>query len=269
MDKKELLRVFDQQQRIDDASFPGACRDVAGPVIRVTIPDEGFGFIPYSTLNEENADAEIEMQIRFFAQQGVPEFEWKVYDHDQPADLRQRLAARGFEVEDPEALMVLDLENAPEFFWTMEIPSLRRIVDAEGVDDIRWMEEEVWGTDHSWMATRLVNDLIKVSDQLSIFAAEADGRVVSTAWVYYHPPTQFASLWGGSTLPAYRRRGYYTALLVARAREARGRGFRFLTVDASPMSRPILEKHGFQFLCFSTPCTWKYSGQQPDGGEVG
>ena len=31
------------------------------------------------------------------------EFEWKLYDHDQPPDLRDRLAARGFEVEDASA----------------------------------------------------------------------------------------------------------------------------------------------------------------------
>jgi hypothetical protein len=45
-------------------------------------------------------------------------------------------------------------------------------------------------------------------------------------------------------------------LLAARAQEARARGFSLLTVDASPMSRPILEKHGFQHLATSTPCKW-------------
>ena len=102
----------------------------------------------------------------------------------------------------------------------------------------------------------MVHDLENTPDLLSIFAVLEDGRTVSAAWVYYHPPSQFASLWGGSTLEAYRGRGYYTALLVARARETRQRGYRFLTVDASPMSRPILEKFGFQFLGFSTPCRW-------------
>jgi hypothetical protein len=35
-------------------------------------------------------------------------------------------------------------------------------------------------------------------------------------------------------------------LLAVRAREARQRGFRFLHVDASLESQPILAKHGFR-----------------------
>jgi predicted acetyltransferase len=77
-----------------------------------------------------------------------------------------------------------------------------------------------------------------------------------SAWIRFHPPTQFASLWGGSTLPAYRKHGLYTAVLAVRAQEARRRGYRFLTIDASPMSRPIVEKHGFQFLTYAHACNW-------------
>lgn len=201
-------------------------------------------------------DAAIEETVAFFSAQGSS-FEWKVYDHDQPADMRQRLAARGFVIEPPEALLVLDLENAPEFYTTLALPGdLVKVEDQAGIDDIVRMEEAVWFEDYQWLGRDLAKNLANVPDCLSIFAVRAEGCVVSAAWIYYHPPSQFGSLWGGSTLAQYRRRGYYTALLVARAREARLRGYRFLTVDASPMSRPILEKHGFQFLGFSTPCKW-------------
>lgn len=30
-----------------------------------------------------------------------------------------------------------------------------------------------------------------------------------------------------------------------------------LTVDASPMSRPILEKFGFHLIAYSYPCQWR------------
>ena len=59
---------------------------------------------------------------------------------------------------------------------------------------------------------------------------------------------------GGATLEGFRKRGIYTAVLAARAREARERGYRFLTIDASPMSRPIAAKHGFRLLATSNPC---------------
>jgi hypothetical protein len=38
---------------------------------------------------------------------------------------------------------------------------------------------------------------------------------------------------------------------------------RFLAIDASPMSRPIVEKNGFQFLTFTQPFKWQVK-QQPD-----
>ena len=255
MEAHELLKIYDQEQRID-VIHPNTHRDINGPVIRHITPDENFGFISYSRLDEANADGEIEAQIAFFDDLAMG-FEWKVYDHDQPPDLRQRLANRGFDIEEHEALMVLDLDGAPDFIWNITLPDIERIKDAAGLERVRQMEEEVWGDDHAWMTTRMGNELRTAPDQLSIFGVPADDKIVSAAWMYYHPPTRFASLWGGSTLPDYRGRGYYTALLAVRAREARQRGYRLLTVDASPMSQPILEKHGFQFLGYSTPCKWK------------
>ncbi len=43
----------------------------------------------------------------------------------------------------------------------------------------------------------------------------------------------------------------YPALLAVRAREALARGHRNLTIDASPMSRPIVEQHGFQLITYA------------------
>jgi G:T-mismatch repair DNA endonuclease (very short patch repair protein) len=45
-------------------------------------------------------------------------------------------------------------------------------------------------------------------------------------------------------------------VLAVRAQEARRRGYRYLTIDASPMSRPIVAKHGFQLLTFAHACNW-------------
>ncbi|MEO7039976.1 MAG: GNAT family N-acetyltransferase, partial [Candidatus Elarobacter sp.] len=58
----------------------------------------------------------------------------------------------------------------------------------------------------------------------------------------------FASIWGGGTVPDYRRRGIYRAMVGERAREARRRGYRYITVDARATSRPILERLGFVAL---------------------
>ena len=254
MDKPDLLALYDRQMRME-LRLPDLIYENTGSIIRDYSQDEG-GYIDYAALDQSTADREIDAQVAFFQSLGLP-FTWKVFDHDRPADLRQRLQARGFEIDQTDSLMVLDVHNAPEYYWSMDLPDIvTRVTDAAGVEQIVRMEEEVWQAARDGLRKRLLRLLEGSPHQISLFTVPVEGRVVSAAWTVYYHPTQFASLLGGSTLAAYRNRGYYTALLVTRAREARERGSRFLVVDASTMSAPILEKHGFQRLDFSTRCRW-------------
>ncbi|HEY3017227.1 MAG TPA: GNAT family N-acetyltransferase, partial [Gaiellaceae bacterium] len=56
--------------------------------------------------------------------------------------------------------------------------------------------------------------------------------------------------------PEWRRRGIYRALVAYRARLAERRGRRYLQVDASDESRPILERLGFVAVTTTTPFVW-------------
>jgi GNAT superfamily N-acetyltransferase len=76
---------------------------------------------------------------------------------------------------------------------------------------------------------------------------------VSSARTEFVAGTDFAGLWGGGTLPQWRRKGIYRALVRYRAELAAGRGYKHLTVDASDQSRPILERIGFECLAITTP----------------
>jgi GNAT superfamily N-acetyltransferase len=261
MNKSEILELFTQQQRIELDS-PETKREITGGVIRHTA--EKFGFIVYSNLREDQVDAAIDAQIDYYSRLGI-EFEWKVYDYDQPADLKERLRQRDFEIGEAEALVVLDLQEHPEVPAYPVSPLVRRVTDAQGIDAIMHMEESVWGHSHAQHAEHMKKELENHPDRLAIYAAYDGDRVVSAAWINFHPGTDFASLWGGSTLPAYRKQGLYSSLLAVRALEAQKQGYRFLTVDASPMSRPILEKYGFQLLGFSYPCEWKPDKPSPKG----
>ena len=91
---------------------------------------------------------------------------------------------------------------------------------------------------------------------LSVYVAEAGGEVVAAAWVRFRTGSSFATLHGGSTLPAWRGRGIYRALVAERARLAVERGYRHLLVDASDASRPILERLGFVAITTTTPFIW-------------
>jgi hypothetical protein len=53
--------------------------------------------------------------------------------------------------------------------------------------------------------------------------------------------------------PSSRGRGVFRSLVAHRAALAAARGFRYLQVDASSDSRPILERLGFVQLATTTP----------------
>jgi GNAT superfamily N-acetyltransferase len=80
--------------------------------------------------------------------------------------------------------------------------------------------------------------------------------VVSAAWLVVMPGTEFAALWGGSTLARWRRRGIYRALVARRARLAHERGIRNLLVVASEDSCPILQRLGMHAVGVTTPWLW-------------
>jgi GNAT superfamily N-acetyltransferase len=77
--------------------------------------------------------------------------------------------------------------------------------------------------------------------------AFADGEV---AGLGFAAPGRIAMmLGGGAVLPQFRRRGVYRALVRSRWRAAVDAGKPTLAVHAGAMSRPILERCGFQEIC--------------------
>ena len=257
MNKSQLIALYNQDQR-QDVEYPDARREVTPNVVRhIDTSGKGEGFITYSQLQEVNAEEVIREQVSYFERIGQ-DFEWKLYDYDQPADLKERLESHGFLVEEAEAIMVLDLEDAPEVLWQHVDHHVERITDPEKVSDVLIVEGRVWDEDFSWLGNYLGEALRRYPEQMSVYVAYVNEQPASAAWTYFPKHSQFASLWGGSTVSGFRKQGLYTALLAVRAQEARDRQVRYLTVDASPMSRPILEKFGFVMIAYSHPCKWKH-----------
>ena len=253
----DLLELYDREER-QNASFYNSLREETPHVVRHR-PKPGMKggcCILYSRLTPENADRVIEEQVADFERLGL-EFEWKLYDHDPPPDLRERLAAHGFAIEEAEALMVLDLAQIPEALLQPVTHDIRRITDSEQIyTAVTAVHEAIWPEKQGWLAEELAQELRLDGEHISLYAGYAEDRPVCSAWIRFNETGSFASLWGGSTLPAHRKHGFYTALVAVRAQEAIQRGTRFLTIDASPMSRPIVARHGFQLLTFTHPCKW-------------
>ncbi|TCO32538.1 putative N-acetyltransferase YhbS [Kribbella steppae] len=248
-----LLAAYDDQLR-----GAGESADVPtsqdGPVIRVEYPSRGFAsYRSLEGLDGAEVDALIARQRDYFAAKGKA-VEWKLRGHDLPADLPDRLRAAGFEPEDEETVLIAESAAIAERLRGRESVdgvTVRLTTDEGDFARIAAMESTVWGEDWSWLTDELVRH--KASGLTDIFVAEAAGQVVSAAWAVYKKGTDFTGLWGGSTLPEWRGKGIYKALVAVRAARAVELGYKYLQVDASADSSPILQRLGFLPVTTTTP----------------
>jgi hypothetical protein len=257
LDVAALLNAYDTQLRayLPDPLPDGTTVEYDGPLIRVTGLDPG-GFLTYrdlAGLAGAELDRLIARQRDLFTERGQ-QVEWKLHGHDQPADLAERLVAHGFEPEERETVVIGPI--APIAAEQSAPPAgvrLREVTSRADLERIARMEEAVWDEDRNWMVDGLAAELAADPSALTILVAEADGQVVSAGWIRYIRGTKFVTLWGGSTLPQWRRRGIYRSLVASRARLAQARGFTLVEVDASDDSRPILQRLGLLAVTTTTP----------------
>lgn len=200
--------------------------------------------VVFSALTPANADAAILQEIKYHSELNVG-FEWKLYAHDQPPDLLQRLQAHSFDIGQCEAVMVFDLSRRPAWLIQPDEGSTIQIKTLEQLDAYRHVAEAIFSKDYSFTTDALATALRNGSSQHRAYMAFAGNDPVSIGRLYTHPKSAFAGLYGGGTLPGYRGQGHYRAIVTARARDAAAQGSRYLVVDALPTSRPILERLGF------------------------
>jgi GNAT superfamily N-acetyltransferase len=253
MDRQAVLAAFDEQIRrhpVPDA--PDGRVEHDRDVVRRIGASDGWSGVTWSALDEANADAVIAEQIRRFAELSRP-WEWKYYSYDRPSDLPSRLLAAGFTREPAETLLVAEIAGL-----RLEVPlpagvELRAVVDEPGVDALVAVHDEVFGEDHAALGRALLEALRRRPGSVAAVVAFAGETPIAAGRVKFHAGTDFASLWGGGTLAAWRGRGVFRSLVAHRAALASARGFRYLQVDALPTSRPILERLGFVDLATTTP----------------
>ena len=263
-DVSELLAAYDAQLRthVHDPLPGGASVEWDGPLLRL-FGFGGRGWVLYRDLGglEGSAlDNVIERQVRAFAERGE-RFEWKLHGHDRPSDLPQRLRAAGFVAEDEETVVIARVDDIAGTFHLPERVSLHEVTERSDFDRITAIQPDIWNEDDepTWLAESLEAEKRADPHYLTVVVAEADHAVICAAWVRFEEGTDFATLWGGGTVPAWRGRGVYRAMVSYRANLAAERGFRFLQVDASSDSRPILQRLGFVPVTTTTPYVWSPS----------
>lgn len=261
--RTELLEAYDSQLRLEAEMSNAGTWHRHGPLVRGVFGDGGFvSYRDLGGLGDDALDRLIAETVTWFRDEtDVPFFEWKTRGHDRPADLADRLLVHGFEPEPAETVMIGRAERLDQ---PVELPAgvaVRRAgVGGDLTDDVAravQMQQTVFGRSAGPDVAELVDLLTAAPELHGLWIAEDDsGAVVCAGRLEVVRGTQFAGLWGGGTLAAWRGRGIYRALVAARARAALAVGARYLHSDCTDMSRPILERSGLVAVTTTTPFVW-------------
>jgi GNAT superfamily N-acetyltransferase len=256
MDGAAVLSQLDKERQTIPES--DVSLQTAPYVVRAIALDGSWNGIVFSCFSSSQTEEIVSEEIKYFTQLNRV-FEWKVYSHDRPLDLLLQLRRRGFKIGEEESLMVRELRDLPPALMAPAAPKVAvdPVRDEQGVADFLSIETAVWSCEPGRTRELLLSMLNNPTQRDLAFVAYADQRPVGCARLTSSPNSQFSGLWGGSVLPDYRRQGIYRALLAARILHLRGfEEIRYLRVDALPMSRPILEKYGFQRIASTWPAEW-------------
>lgn len=263
----ELLHVYDTQLRGDSEMRTMTDVQSIGPVWVGEIGAGESGFVSYASLaglDGDRLDALIDEVIAHFRDETkVNAFEWKTRGHDAPADLTNRLVARGFVAEEEETVMLGLADGVADGISDDALPAgvtIRTVGsgDASLEDDVRAaldLQAEIFGHGAGTVEDH-VRRLAERPGNESFWLATADGEVVSAGRITIVDGTDLAGIWGGVTHPNWRRRGIYRGLTAGRARWARERGVKYLHSDSTSFSRPILERCGLLPITTTTPYIW-------------
>ncbi len=248
--RRDLLDLLDFERQT--VLYPGVTRLVDGRVVRDVSTDGKSCEIVYSSCAEDVVDRVIEHQIQI-ARSERYELEWKVYGHDRPHCLAERLTAAGFVAGAREAFLVCRAGHEALARFGVCRDDIRRVTSREGLRDYQAVREEVSGKDCTGEIARHRFLLERHPDTMSVYVAYVGGEPAACGRVYFHPDSRFAGLYGGNTRERFRRRGLFTQIVAVRIREALGRGIVNVCVDALPTSEPILRKHGFERVTHTQP----------------
>ena len=169
--------------------------------------------------------------------------QWEVGSAALPEGLAEMLLERGLVRDRDPYAVALVLRSAPPpapaGLEARRVASFEEFAEASRVQHVAFeMPAEQAADDEAhlhgrWQAGVMV-----------MHAVWLDGRIVGAGTV---APTEHGLLlYGGATLPDHRGRGAYRALIGARWAEAVERGTPALVTQGGSMSRPILERLGFE-----------------------
>ena len=214
-------------------------------------------------LSAAEADEAIDETIGWFKERGAPYFFWWTGYGTQPADLGQRLAARGLismeeqqqqlasgiiSTESGSPGMVADLGHMNEAALAT-VPSgftIEEVRDETMLNDFKRVFVETYGIPE-WAGQAWVDATRHTRIGRSpwkMYVGYLNGAAVATNMLFNGGGV--ASVYAVATLPSAQRQGIGGAITLKPLLEAREMGYRYAVLFATEMGVPVYERLGFR-----------------------
>ncbi|HEX7171408.1 MAG TPA: GNAT family N-acetyltransferase [Candidatus Limnocylindria bacterium] len=216
------------------------------------LPDMHLNAVLTTHLESDGADGVIDETLARFRERRAP-FIWWVMPSASPADLAERLTARGLADDGrwPAYAVTTDGLVDPPPVDGLEI---RRVRTPDELDIYLGLYAPILSPSPAFtelfvVAARRIGFGEDASEEH--FIGLLRGEPVATVSVVTAGGA--AGIYNVTTVEAARGRGIGAAMTVAAVRHGAGRGFRLATLQASTMGRPVYERLGFEFVCDLLP----------------
>ena len=250
-----MLPGWDAAALLEEVLVPPRHAFVPMPGIRVVerpgwrqlitpwLKDGKLNGVSLSVLGAHEADAVIDATIGEYRALGL-QFRWGVPPGSAPADLGERLAARGLTPRSIVGMARLTAgvsEAAPPDIDVVD-------VGPERVDEFTRIAARGWDSDPEPFGTLNRASVAQPEAGMRLYLASFGGQPAAAAACKLFPRSAY--LLGGVVLPEARHHGLYRALVNARLRAAAARGIELATSQAfEETSAPLLERLGFVRVC--------------------
>ena len=210
----------------------------------------------HTQLTPETADREISDALAYFRSRGVTDVSWWVEPDSQPADLAERLMARGLTYYEGGPGMAADLLALHEEGSASPDLVIEAVADKAGFR--LWIEAFRKGYE---LTDAHTSGMVELFGSLSFdlplrhYVGLLEGKPVAASQLFLGAGV--AGIYCVGTVPEARRQGFGAAVTLAALRDARALGYRVGILHSSAMGFPVYERLGFRELCRMSKFEWQ------------
>lgn len=228
-------------------------------------------FVEAKSLPKQNLESFVEEVMAAASQLRLSKLAWRVSSSPDSVELERVLEDAGFVAEQMDELLAWELGDGPTPILPEAVGSgemiAERVTDIEHYQAARRVEAAAFGQrvpsekelEQEWSSATADSE---EAAKFARFFSRIGNVPISSGGLTMSD--NVVRLWGAGTHPAYRGRGGYRAITIARMNEGRHRGATIAIVNARiGTSGPILRRMGFRSVSVTKEYELRISSLRP------